>query len=338
MRLFVRGKVWTASWWFGGKRYCRSTGMKSRRAASAVAQGFLEAQRSGRTDLLEATKIRRTVPTIEKVCELYLAGARCRQKTAKENVYKLSSLCQLVNIPLSSSVLVLGEGFPMAVQKAGRAAGWRDTSIHTYIRQARSVFARYILPTYGLPEAPGWLRSSSPSPGRVMGFQPFPTAAWRALCRDVVRLRNSGDLALWRAFLLMARCGMGNDEVVNARGSWLVANGIRIEERPGWKPKSHNRERTIPMRPARFKKWFASSAGSDELLVEFGKEAIYRRLNPLVRKHLPGRQKAAYELRKHAGSIVATRDGIFAASKFLGDNVATVEKFYAAMLKPLRPI
>jgi hypothetical protein len=152
-------------------------------------------------------------------------------------------------------------------------------------------------------------------------------------------VRAKEDPALYRAFLLMARCGLGNDEVIHARGTWLLpAGAIRIEPRDGWLPKSHNRHRTVPIRAQRFLRHFADLVGKKALLVPDGHRRLYRVLNPIIREALPGRQKAAYELRKLAGSVIATRDGMFAASRFLGDRSDTVERYYAALLKPLKAI
>ena len=53
---------------------------------------------------------------------------------------------------------------------------------------------------------------------------------------------------------------------------------------------------------------------------------------------IPDRQKRLHELRKHAGSVIATRDGLMAAAQFLGDTYQVTDRHYASLLSPIRPI
>ncbi len=337
MNLIKRGtgKNWTAVWMWRGRKFSRSTGVSNKKQAEVVASSFLAAQKSDRLDLLESSKLRRTVPSIAQILALYPKVATCRGGTVKANLAEFRRMLKLLDLHDSAPISVLDRGLGVRFAAIARSRGWSDTGITSCLRLARSVFARHLLPSYGVLDAPGWLKAPNPKASPIRGFQPIPWASWAQIVRGVHALN---DPAIYRAFLLMARCGLGNNEVVHSRGTWLVENGIRIEPRDGWRPKSHNRVRTVPMRAIRYNRYFAALEGKDELLVPDGLRRIARRMNPIIRKALPGRTKSAYELRKLAGSVVATRDGIFAAGKFLGDNSATVEKYYAALLRPLKPI
>ena len=337
MNLIQRGKkkIWTAIWSFGGKDFCRSTGVTNKKQADVIAARFLAAQKQGRLDILEETKLKRTAPSISEILAIYEKLASCRPLVAKRNANILRHACGLVGIGMHQSVMKLGASFSSDFAQAATAAGWAPMGVRSAMRQARSIFAKHMLPSYALHDPPGWLSQRIPQAKPPTGFVPIPWTAWRGIVQDVKKL---GDGDAWRAFFLMARCGMADLEAINARGTWLVKDGIRIEPRDEWIPKSHNRVRLIPIKPARFSRHFAHLVGQDIRLVADGRWRIYNQIGPIVRKHLPGRQKAAYELRKHAGSVVATRDGIYAAAKFLGDRVGTAEKYYTALLNPLRPI
>ncbi len=52
----------------------------------------------------------------------------------------------------------------------------------------------------------------------------------------------------------------------------------------------------------------------------------------------PERTNRLHELRKHAGSVIATRDGLMAAAQFLGDSYMVTERHYASLLSPIRSI
>lgn len=59
-----------------------------------------------------------------------------------------------------------------------------------------------------------------------------------------------------------------------------------------------------------------------------------RNINRFVERFIQGREKVSYELRKWAGSIVATKHGIYAAQRFLRHkSVTTTERYYATYLK-----
>lgn len=146
-------------------------------------------------------------------------------------------------------------------------------------------------------------------------------------------------------------CGLTAKEIAWIRWEWFEgsneAPAIAIRYRPAngdipaWGSKGDKKNGLIPVKPERLARWrkalnadnkksgyvfdFSSKTGR----VEF----ITRTVSKWVAQFLPDRNKKLHELRKQAGSEVATKEGIFAAAKFLRDSVAVAEKHYASLLK-----
>jgi integrase len=157
------------------------------------------------------------------------------------------------------------------------------------------------------------------------------------------------DPDTFRVYLLAARLGLRDKEIVSVRGDW-------IEERRGkWVLAIIDR----PQQPFRTKagvnRWlelsqelideFCTDIGKPCYLVADGKSpttrqnAIYRTASAFIRRHLPGRSKSLHELRKYAGARIATEHGLYAAKEFLKHaTVSTTEKHYAAYLKNVRAV
>jgi hypothetical protein len=350
MTLKKRGETWHVWFWLRGKKTSRSTGLSNRRAAELRAKEIVAMAKEEKWAVLEKIKSRRTDPTIEKILEIYLRSHTCRRPTAVSNASCLRRVC-LLGTEKPASACTLADLDRDAVLSAHRSFVSRgsspdrgETSARTTLRKARSVFSRDMLPFY--PEgvknaAEAFLaagRGIPCGPASSPGFVPIPPLTLRAIYRDMIRLRPTYPAA-WRFFLLMARCGLSNREAQFARGTWLRGSAIHIPASDGaFRPKSKNRVRSIPIRPDRYRRYFSDLEGSPIKLVVNSLWLQRAILAPLLRSHLPDRQKGLYELRKHAGSLVATRDGIYAAARFLGDRVETAERFYSALLKPLRPL
>lgn len=79
--------------------------------------------------------------------------------------------------------------------------------------------------------------------------------------------------------------------------------------------------------------------GPTDLLIGEGDwELCKRRLLAELRKHID-RRLPLHELRKQAGSEVATRDNsITAAAEFIRDSIPVAEQYYATLLKPVAPL
>lgn len=140
-----------------------------------------------------------------------------------------------------------------------------------------------------------------------------------------------------RVYLLVRKLGMRSVEIFRARTSDIfeVADGkfaIRIISK-----KSGREEvipRTIILSEVLVREFH--KRGTDEFLIApalaptLRYNIIYKTTNAWLRNFLPGREKCLYELRKAAGSEVATADGLMAAQKFLGHKrYETTKQWYA---------
>jgi hypothetical protein len=304
--------------------------------AEQVARGFIDAQRAGRIDLLEQTKLRRTAPTIAEVINEYHEKATVRKSTQRQNLVNLRAILRVLSIQETASVLVLDKQVVPRVVEAGHSLGWADTYTHAVLRTARSVWAKSLAGRCAYMDClPEFATAKLPPMPRPGGFRRFPASVYRAICRDVLSLR---DPALTRAFILISRCGLANREIYHATGLWLdpVSYSIRVPSQDGsFRPKSQNRVRTIAMKSARFCKHFAMFANKAERIVPNAGIRVNRTLSKIVRARLPGRTKSTYELRKYAGSLIASHMGMLPAARLLGDRVSTAEAYYVDFLGDL---
>jgi hypothetical protein len=356
MQLTKRGGVYHVWFSLRGRKTSRSTGKSNLRAAEARGREIIDAAREQRWDALEKTKARRSDISIAAILDIYL-GVKgtpgihtCRRFVAVANAACLRRVCTLGagKQPERCSLTDLDREavskFHKEIVSRGRTPERGETSARTTLRKARGVFAVNLLPHYppsvktalaGFVEAGRAIRGGSAS---HPGFVPFPPRTLREIYRDAITIRKRYPAA-WRFFLLMVRCGLSNSEAYAARGTWLRSGAIHIPPSDcDWRPKTKNRIRSIPIRPDRYRRWLSEFEGKETRICVNGLYIQRAVLSPMLRKHIPNRQKALYELRKHAGSLVATRDGIYAAARFLGDRVETAERFYATLLKPLRPL
>ncbi len=152
--------------------------------------------------------------------------------------------------------------------------------------------------------------------------------------------------------------GMRSAEILAARWHWIekqkgwyqlgvVARsaGTPSAEVQDFAPKS--RDRWIPVSEKRVEDWkelCPPKKAWDYIVPGYTptdrRKAIQREACVWIARFIPDRVKRLHELRKHAGSVIATRDGLLTAAQFLGDSYVTVttEKHYASLLSPIRPI
>lgn len=158
---------------------------------------------------------------------------------------------------------------------------------------------------------------------------------------------SSTDRNMVRGFWLMRLLAMRNSEVAACRVGWAETMGgkrfIRICHRPeeSFTLKRRENVRYLEL-PERLAPWFEGDA-SQYILAGSETErtsSVWRRLNVILRPFLPGREKAAYELRKQRISEEMVDTGsIVAAAALAGDLVATIERHYcdiAANMPALR--
>jgi len=228
-------------------------------------------------------------------------------------------------------------------------------SANSTLRCARSVFARDVLPLYADLRLP----AGNPLEGcqylpesRDIGYQPLDRAVIDAV-EESARALRVADLDLWLAYMLVSRCGLRNIEVLACKGSWLerrerIVSGavvyswfLGVIERVDFSPKGRSRWVAVP-------DFLASEIAGSGYVVAPGRTAsqrydlIYRDLSSWLKSMLPpGRRsrKTVYELRKHNGSMIATRDGLLAAQEHLGHvDHQTTSRHYATLLRPIAPV
>lgn len=351
MTLKKRGEVYHV--WFSvrGRKTSRSTGKKNLRAAEARAREIIEAARDERFDVLSKIRGRRSAVSIDTILAIYQQVATCRRSTLMGNCLALRKLCILgAGLPPDQCALANIDrpavlAFHRAIVARGKTPERGETTARTMLRQARSVFSpslRHEYPDSISGDLAGFLDAcrgvSANHRATTPGFKPIPPRTLRSIYRDAIRLRAQYPAA-WRMFLLMVRCGLSNRECHHARGTWLRDSAIHIPASDGsFRPKSKNRVRSVSIRPDRYQRYFSSFEGAESKVCVNSLWLQRAVLSPMLRRHLPDRQKGLYELRKHAGSIIATRDGLYAAARFLGDRADTAERYYAAFLQPIKPI
>ncbi|MDR0532702.1 MAG: hypothetical protein LBH01_01985 [Verrucomicrobiales bacterium] len=354
MNLQKRGKngFYYVRFQWQGKDIWRSTKCTTQSLALTTAKTIYRAVISGRAEALNKTKIKSPYPTLGQITKIYKDKAPARSRTKTNNINALRNVCFLVLgkelSDLKTDVLTADlvrnyqtKKIESAKTETKKASA--EVSANSSLRQAKSIFAKKVMYLYNdftLPDLSGFMQSPCVTDTKIHGFVPFPFAKWFGFCRTVYKLKSS-DVSAWRLFIMMSKLGMSNREAYFAEESWIEKRGnsyvMSIKIRDNFKPKSKNRIRDIPI----------SSKIADYLLEKAhplathiapdGKFAAIR-LNKIFRHYFPDRQKAIYELRKHAGSLVATRDNILSAAKFLGDRNETAEKYYVALLKPIKPL
>lgn len=157
------------------------------------------------------------------------------------------------------------------------------------------------------------------------------------------------------AVQLARLCGLTVKEIQNIRWEWFESrNGKiilsirnRIESRDGiaWESKGNKKNRDLEISAKTFLTWKKALCSESDFGYLFNFNNATQRLNFVardvsnwVRQFLPNRTKTLHELRKQAGSEVATEHGIYSAAKFLGDSVRVAEMYYASLLHPVKAL
>ncbi len=222
------------------------------------------------------------------------------------------------------------------------------TTTASRLNQAQAVFSTRAMGIYrrkwNLPDLKEF--SSAPKLRKRLSdqtFKEFGAEVAGKLEWEAQQIRQT-DPDTFRVYLLAARLGLRDKEIVAIRGDW-------IEERRGkWVLAIIDRPQQPFHTKAGVNRWmelsqelideFCTKIGKPCYLVAEGKSpttrqnAIYRTASAFIRRYLPGRSKSLHELRKYAGARIAAEHGLYAAKEFLGHaTISTTEKHYAAYLK-----
>jgi len=303
---------------------------------------------------LDILKVRSSSPTIGKIIDEYREAA---------SELELQPITVMVSINALLRVIVLArccdkekaKTFPITILNADLiTAYWKATvsenrnTSASRLNQAQAVFSNRAMEIYKrkwklltlteFTNAPKLRRRLVDQTFKDFGADVAGQLEWAAQ-----QIRHT-DPDTFRVYLLAARLGLRDNEILNVRGDW-------IEERRGkWALAIIDR----PQQPFRTKagvnRWlelsqelideFCEDIGKAHYLVANGRppttrqNVVYRTASAFVRQYLPGRSKSLHELRKYAGARIATEHGMYAAKEFLGHaTITTTEKHYASYLK-----
>ena len=239
-----------------------------------------------------------------------------------------------------------------------------NISLNTNLRMAQSIFGRRALKIYSEYKFKMPRLSSFMDVARLKEksthFAPIPQEIDSQMQKD-----SLGDLlpnrpVIFVIYELARFCGLRSSEILNLRWHWIEKSkeGYTIEiiyrnprtdkSRIQFIPKS--RDHRVSITKETFKQWILAlnlkenTIGTSTEYVIPGatqtdrRNLIEREACAWVAKYLPDRVKRLHELRKQAGSDIATRYGLMSAAEFLGDSIAVTEKHYASYLKPILPL
>lgn len=227
-----------------------------------------------------------------------------------------------------------------------------DHSIQSSITQARCVLQENFSDIYRellLPDLTGFRVKKRFKKKVNEGFVPFDRQTVIDMETAAHRLWENRD-AVWIVYAMMSQLGLRNGEVAKALWEQFIERpvfddkGIATTKR-FFRVRADYAEAVGRELPVSDSLWEKLQAFKDEALTEFvcpGKNkseraiTCLRQINRFAERFIRDREKISYELRKWAGSIVATRYGIYEAQKFLGHrSVTTTETYYASYLKTL---
>ncbi|MEP7016029.1 MAG: hypothetical protein ABI925_11360 [Verrucomicrobiota bacterium] len=226
-----------------------------------------------------------------------------------------------------------------------------EVSANAVVRRARSIFGRDHLHFYeglNLPDLTEFMKARLLNVDGDMSFVPFGPGTVERIERELPAQSRNVQLAT----LLMLYLGLRNCEVEFAKWEWFQrfpdgTGTLMIERRPYFKVKNRS-VRTLEMDIDLVAKLAPFWGPPDEWLIVAPndterKKVTHRDINSWLRTIIAARTKCAYELRKHAGSVILTRSesdggGLACAARFLGDTIGTTEKHYARFLKPVHAV
>lgn len=346
-----------------GKRHLVSTGHGDLTLAKARAKEILEEIFDGKVEKVKTRGKR--IPTVEEIIEAFKAGDRhVRPRTVKE--YELCIIRILTDVkgidkPAARKLRISELTGDLVRQfqalKQGRegavdyvTAAKVHTGINSCVRQARGLFSKKALTVYeraGL-DIPESIQSFLRSPylkelSHRYSDNPIPKEQIDKLNKDLPALKET-DERLWAIHLMIRLMGLRDSEIDRARRHWLVKRGdatfLVINRREGEEaPKRSDGE--VPV-PQVLLDYFNSHESDHLIPAKHPTERhnlIYKTHSKWVAARVPGREKTNHELRKWAGSIVATKTNSWErAAEFLRIDLETAKKHYLSFVTPSEPL
>lgn len=346
-----------------GKYYARfvdpSTGRRrwaaSRDGTQAGAEAIVRAskreQRGARAErfaaAIEASALRIDGATIGACLELYPDAAAARRRMMggsprpRTVATSLASARRIYAGHLDARAADAGRLYEEYLASPdGRELG--DVSIHGYRLQLAAIWTPWALEYYrrhGLvvPERIHWPEIKSPD----YQYVPQPQAL-----RDRTISAGKGEIEarseIGRCFLLEFYCAMSAADAIRARWDWLDDDGhVRFRRNKTGKPCDPPLD---PWALAQWRAWAAedAAAGRDGIVLSANTERMRAKfVAEEFAKWMRGlgwtTEKAGHELRKLACSIWYSRVGGTWAARWIGDRLATVERYYGATLSEMSP-
>ena len=261
---------------FRGKTYLRcletTDATEAQRRARLKHREITSAVVAGEYDRIDATKLRqRSTLTLGEILPLYRQHARVKPRTASNNIGALDLVLRraldddhldTARVPLTTLTRKLVRDYQdAAVRAAGPdllARGRAITSANSFVRQARSLFAKHaqndLLAYYQdaglkLPENIEAFRTASLLKEPSHKFKPAAAETMARLLAALPALKLA-DPDAYRICLLSYGCGLRRGEIVHLRGSDVRHDAdrhtIHLVRRAEWTTKT-DEERLVPM-------------------------------------------------------------------------------------------
>lgn len=309
-------------------------------------------------------KAKAAVPTVGEIVDLYLGGDQhVREKTGKNYTLSLFRILEVArgldeSAARSSRIDCLTDTLVRDYQakRQDRSAVTFveplrvNTGINSVVRQARAVFSRRAIAAYE--------RAGMTMPATLQGFlrapslkevshrysdNPIPQAQIDLLNKQLPEKKKE-DERIWAVHLMIRLMGLRDSEILRAKKSWLVERDGRtflvINRREGEEaPKRSDGE--VPV-PKELLEWFRAQPGEFLIPAKTKTEReilVCRTHSKWVGSIVTGRTKTNHELRKWAGSMVATKTNSWErAAEFLRIDLETAKLHYLAFTTPAEPL
>ena len=365
----LKGSVYwrLGSWWL---RFTDRTTKKMHRVTLRTSDAKIAKQKAisyltingeqGHAKLKEAAQLRDTSPTIGQIIENYRAKSKC--DTAEKNINCLLRVvgrgtglaprrphrsdpkraAPMTDLEKAKVMAVRSTELTAAlVRKYKEACGTADYSIGSALAGAKAIFAKadeWL--DMKLPDLTEFKRASKDAKQKYdpNSFQHIPKDVLAAMEKD-----SRMDQVIRRAFICCRYLGMTPKEVSYARKGWIERRAagqtmcIRERRDQDFTLKTGGaRERDITLAP-----WMAEELmTADDYFIPLKTvflryNFMLRVFNTWLRKYIPDRIGAAYELRKQAGSDWLEATGqISQVQKLLGhSSPVTTARWYATWQK-----
>lgn len=348
-----------------GKRKTVCTETPDATLAKARARVMVDKILSGNWESrMQVTRRGRKVPTVGRIIDTFLKGDQhVRENTAKAYTLALLNMLRTARDITDAqarklSIEELTKDLVKDYQAVRQGREFVDytkplkvnTSTNAIVRNARAIFSRHAMNAYeeaGM-DIPDTLQGFLKAPllkevSHRYSDNPIPKEAIDAM-NDALPALKMKDERLWAIHLMIRLMGLRASEAMRARRHWLVKRGdqtfLVINRREGEAaPKRQDGE--VPVPPVLLD-WFMSEPSDYLIRGETFNERerlVKREHSKWVRKFLPGRTKTNHELRKYAGSVVATKTGSYErAAEFLRIDIETAKEHYLAFLEPIGPL